>query len=114
MGGTPDDETLLASSEIFDPSTGRFTPGPTMREPRYKLAGGAVVLDDGRVLIVGGGQSVEVLDIASGTSQAIEELGGRASFATVSLLRNGKALVVGGYDESIRLVGLARTMTIPS
>jgi Galactose oxidase, central domain len=114
MGGTPDDETLLASTEIFDPSTGRFTPGPTMREPRYKLAGGAVVLDDGRVLIVGGGQSVEVLDVAAGTSQMIEELGGRASFATVNLLQNGQALLVGGYDDSITLVGLARTITIPS
>jgi hypothetical protein len=112
LGGTPDDETLLASTEVFDPATARFAPGPTMHEGRYKLTGGAALLEDGRVLVGGGGASVEVLDVAAGTSEVIDDLGARASFATVNLLRDGRALVLGGYDDRIDLVGLGRILTI--
>jgi hypothetical protein len=114
LGGTPDDDALLASTEIFDPGTGRFEPGPTMHEGRYKLSGGAVLLDDGRVLVGGGGTTLEVLDLAAGASEVVDDLGTRASFATVNLLRDGRALVVGGYDDRIDLVGLGRVLTITS
>ncbi|MDE2837487.1 MAG: hypothetical protein OXL97_08270 [Chloroflexota bacterium] len=49
-GSLPDD--LLASTEIFDPRTDAWSPGPDMLEPR--MGHSATVLQDGRVLIVGG------------------------------------------------------------
>jgi len=48
---------VVATSELFDPRTGRFSRGPRMRLPRYKAA--AVTLRDGRVLVVGGSADIE-------------------------------------------------------
>ena len=103
MGGTSDDRNLLSSTEIFDPVANTFTPGPDMFEPRYKFPGGAVVLDDGRVAIAGGGRSTEILDVTEGTSLVVTESAQRGSFATVNLLGSGDLLILGGYDDAIRL-----------
>jgi hypothetical protein len=96
---------LVASTEVFDPRTGAFVPGPTMTEPRYKSTGGALLLGDGRVLVASGGVSAEVVDVADGTAVTVRRFAGRRSFATVSPLGDGDVLVLGGYDERIRLRG---------
>jgi hypothetical protein len=64
----------LRSAEIYDPATGTFMPTGDMRAPRTKHA--AVLLADGRVLIVGGSdhgqdregmhRSTEIFDPATG------------------------------------------------
>ncbi len=108
MGGTPDDRTLLKSTEIFDPESGRFAAGPDLAEARYKLQGGAVVLESGRVIIAGGGRTIEVLDVARGHADTIDDLGVRGSFATISLLGSGDLIVIGGYDDRIDLRDEAR------
>jgi hypothetical protein len=48
---------VVATTELFDPRTGRFSGGPSLRLPRYKAA--AVTLRDGRVLVVGGSADIE-------------------------------------------------------
>jgi hypothetical protein len=104
IGGTTDDRTLLAGTEIFDPATDRFRPGPQLRDGRYKLSG-AAVLPDGRVVVAGGGPGVEVIDPRTGRSRFLPAAGrGRASFSTVGL-SDGVLRVIGGYDEAIRLTG---------
>lgn len=103
MGGTSDDRNLLSSTEIFDPVANTFTPGPDMFEPRYKFPGGAVMLEDGRVAIAGGGRTTEILDVTAGTSLVVTESAQRGSFATINLLGSGKLLILGGYDDAIRL-----------
>jgi hypothetical protein len=103
IGGTTDDRTILASTELFYPRTGRFTPGPTLSRPRYKLAGGAALLDDGRVLVGGGASTVEVLDVQAGTSTAIPTPAASGSFTTVTPLGDDRFLLLGGYDDRIRL-----------
>ena len=113
-GGTPDDRTLLATTEVFDPGTGGFAPGPGMIEARYKLPGGVVALPASRVLIASGGRTAEIVDVASGASQLVAEFDGRASFATVNLVANDAALVLGGYDEQIDLTGLDRLIRVPA
>ncbi len=113
-GGTPDDRTLLATTEVFDPGTGGFAPGPGMIEARYKLPGGVVALPASRVLIASGGGTAEIVDVASGASQLVAEFDGRASFATVNLVANDAALVLGGYDEQIDLTGLDRLIRVPA
>lgn len=42
-----------ATTEIYDPATGSFTSGPTMKQGRFSHS--ATLLSDGRVLFVGGG-----------------------------------------------------------
>lgn len=53
MIGGASGSALLASSELFDPGTSQFHPGPTMESKRSDHS--AVVIHDGRVLVVGGG-----------------------------------------------------------
>jgi hypothetical protein len=50
-GGT-NSSGSLASTEIFNPSTGAFTAGPNLLEPRHSHS--AALLPDGRVLLIGG------------------------------------------------------------
>jgi hypothetical protein len=74
-GGRPDREPrqALASAELFDPATGRFGAAGTMARGRYKH--GALRLDNGDILVVGGSdvrdyggklRSVERFDVAAG------------------------------------------------
>ncbi len=73
-GGRPDREPrkALASAELFDPATGRFGAAGTMARGRYKH--GALRLDNGDILVVGGSdvrdyggklRSVERFDVAA-------------------------------------------------
>jgi hypothetical protein len=103
IGGTGDDEHLLSSTEIFDPTTSIITEGPALHEGRYKLTGGAVALAGNRVLVAGGGRSVELLDVNQGTSRVIHSTSQRGSFTTVNRWGAEGFIVLGGYDEWITL-----------
>ena len=61
-GGTPSvegDAVVLQSTEIYDPKSDRWTPGPDLLEPRQNAQG--VLLEDGSVLILGGDASFNAL-----------------------------------------------------
>lgn len=113
IGGTDDDQRLLNSTEIFDPSTGTFRAGPTMTTGRYKLSGSAAVLPDGRVVVAGGGSGVEVLDPSRLTSERLLDIPPmRSSFSTVNLVGDADLLILGGYDENIALTDLFTIVAI--
>jgi len=90
----------LASTEIFDPRTGKFSGGPQMHISRFKLHDGVVALRDGRILVAGGADQMEVYDPASGTFMPV---GGVALdgflFSTATLLSDGRVLLVNGYGS---------------
>ncbi len=102
IGGSADEETRsrLASTELYDPRTGRFSPGPALNIARYKLPAAAALLPDGRVLVAGDGAAPEILDVRRNRSTAVD---GRAAgaFATATPLGGGRTLVAGGYDDRI-------------
>lgn len=92
-----------ASTEIFDPATGRFSPGPDMNSPRYKLRDAMVGLPSGAVLVAGGATRPEMFDPEDSVFVLVEsELSGPQSFATANLLSTGEVLVLGGYNDQIR------------
>jgi hypothetical protein len=90
----------FSSTEIFDPGTSTFTPGPKMDFERFKLLTGVVALRNGRIFIAGGADQPEVFDPASNTlfPTAGEKLDS-FYFSTATLLSDGQVLMVGGYGR---------------
>ena len=100
---------LTASAETYDPITGKFTPAASMRVPRHKHA--AVLLDNGRVLIVGGSDnrdwrgkmdSVEIYDPAALKFVAAGRMSEARFKLTNAIVRlpEGKVLIAGGAGHA--------------
>jgi hypothetical protein len=103
IGGAGNNDTILSSTEIYDPQNRRFRPGPTMTAGRYKLTDSASVLPDGRVVVAGGGPGLEIIDPLRRSSKRARDGGAvYASFSTASVVGD-TVWVVGGYDRAIRL-----------
>jgi len=103
LGGTTDDTELLASTEVLDLAANRFVPGPVMNAARYKFSNAVVRTTSGR-LVVAGGTRVDVLAPDGRSFSAITAgTGARRWAPTATALPDGTALVVGGYDDQIRV-----------
>ncbi len=93
------------STEVFDPASMSFSPGPPLLEPR---AGShtATLLDDGRVLIAGGWLqsrplgSSETYDPATDTFSLSGRMITNRAEHTATLLANGEVLLAGGVASS--------------
>ncbi len=103
--GRHEQRTIYASTEMYDPLTDRFTPGGSMTTARHKHD--AVLLADGRVLVIAGSDarddlglfdSAETYDPASGGFSAVGRLDHpRYKFRSASVvLPDGRVLVAGG------------------
>ena len=99
---------VVPTAEIHDPNTGRFTEAGSL--PRARGGHSATLLDDGRVLIVGGSavdldageasvfDSAFVWDPESKTFQSAGALAQGRSSHTATLLPDGRVLVIGGTE----------------
>lgn len=117
-GGRPDREPrrALASAELFDPATGRFTPAGVMAQERYKH--GAVRLANGDVLVVGGSdirdyggklRSVERFDVAAGRFVPAGNLADpRFKIGDGLLLLPGNRVLVAAGDAAPEIFDVAR------
>ena len=98
-GGFDDAGHDHATTELYDPMSGRFLPGATMAAARIDHT--ATVLDDGRVLIVGGFAgdaiaSAELYDPASDRFVPAGRLGTARNGHKAVRLGDGRVLIVGG------------------
>lgn len=105
LGGSDgsDDRGRYHSSELLDPISGRFSPGPQMQWSRFKIMHALVALADGRALIAGGAKQIEQFEP---TQSRFEPLTGELDYApelaTVTVLKSGEVLLAGGYDEQVQ------------
>ena len=95
-----DDRGVYRSTELFNPGTGAFTPGPPMRLGRYKHAGTSLVLPSGLVLIAGGAPQAELYDPRGNTFALVPgEPRMAGQFSAAAPLKTGGALITGGYGN---------------
>ena len=100
-----------ASAELYDGR--RFRRVGSMAERRFKLPDAVVRLPGGGVLVAGGGRSVEVYEPSRRRFRVHGQTGATLSFATATLLADGRVLVVGGYDDSIAVSRRAWVVSRP-
>ncbi len=93
--------TIANTAEIFNPSTGNFSPTGSMATTRSGHY--AVLLPDGQVLVGGGADNyypppAELFNPSSGTFALTGTMvEGYRGFAAATLLSSGQVLVAGGY-----------------
>lgn len=99
------------STELFDPASSAFHPGPEMTIPRSGHA--AVTLKDGRILLLGGWSDsgvtnkAEVYDPVKHGFSAVGKMAVARGECTATLLQDGRVLVTGGVDHDDRALSSA-------
>ena len=100
--------TATAESELYDPVTGQFQPTGSLVVARESHT--ATLLQDGRVLMVGGVRSqdggfnwvslsdAEIYDPVTGTFSLTGSLNDARYDHTATLLPSGKVLITGGFS----------------
>ena len=97
------DDVFLSSAEIYNPATGKFTKTGSLHTPRSRF--NAILLQDGRVLVVGGmGEgnmplaSAEIYDPSTGKFTKSGSMSLPRAYFTSTVLADGRVLIAGG-DE---------------
>jgi Kelch motif len=75
-GGSGGSSNALASAELYNPATGKFTPTGSMTTPRVGQS--ATLLNNGQVLVAGGSNAVAIND----NGQIVATDGGRTLLLT--------------------------------
>jgi WD40 repeat protein len=104
---------ILPSTEILDPRSGHFILGASMKTPRDEPT--ATLLENGKVLIVGGGErSAELYDTKNNTFTAVGKMAESRYGQTATLLGSGKVLISGGGPRRAELFDPARGKFVPT
>jgi hypothetical protein len=107
---------VVATTEIYDPATGRFTAGPSMSTPRTAHA--AVLLPNGKVLMAGGTDvderplaTAEIYDPGTNRFSPTASMQTARVARSAVVLRDGRVLVTGGGDGRVAEIYAPDTAT---
>ncbi len=105
LGGSDDRDFAgrRASAELYRVGERRWVRVGQLSAPRFKLGDAVVALPDGGALVAGGAAGADRYDPRSRRFRLRAGTGRVLSFATATRLRDGRVLVVGGYDDRIAL-----------
>lgn len=100
LGGIDANGQAVPQAELFDPATAQFSLTGSMLNPRTHF--NAVRLQDGRVLVVGGGfNAAEIYDPATGAFAPAGNTTMARSDSAATVMNDGRVLITGGvYDPS--------------
>ncbi len=101
LGGSDEKDMRgkLKSAEIFNTEKEIFTPINDMNFARFKINETAVLLQNGKVLIAGGSEEAEIYNPETKSFEKVSgSLGKSLHYASVTLLKDGRALILGGYE----------------
>lgn len=110
--GGADNSGAMSSAELYDPATGTWSSTGSLSQRRMDHR--AVLLSNGKVLVTGGynypftgvgtdleyPELVEIYDPSTGTWSSMGNARPRL-YHQMTLLTNGKVLVVGGYNNTV-------------
>ena len=102
VGGnaSSDSSSALASAEVYEPASGRWTPTASMSQPRSYAS--VTTLDGGKVLVAGGAFDTaplalaELYDPIARSWSSLPKMSVPRLHHTATLLADGRVLVVGG------------------
>ncbi|MFO1054534.1 MAG: kelch repeat-containing protein [Planctomycetota bacterium] len=96
---------IRASTEIFDPTTNTFSPGPNMLEPRAMHT--STTLTNGEVLVAGGLAVLPIVNIPNVSATAYRFNPNTNSFGLPALMNGGRFMhsAVGLSDGKVLLCG---------
>jgi hypothetical protein len=86
-------------AEVFDPESETFERVGDLNLPRFKISGAGALLKDGRVFVAGSAKQPEIFDPQKKAFELVKSnFDGTFYFMSATLLDNGSALVIGGYQ----------------
>ena len=89
-----------ASAEIYDSNKCKFKAIGEMKMARFKLANAVVSLRNGKILIAGGGEQLELYDPATNAFTTVKgQIDTARFFSAATLLQDDRVLITGGYDN---------------
>ncbi len=113
-GGVDTNGNVLQSSEIFNPSTSTWSPGPNLNTARYNHE--ASLLSNGNVLVSGGqdinGNALSSCEIYNPSTSAWTKTGNLTTpryYHTATSLNINQVLAAGGWDASSDILATSET-----